>query len=310
MHDAVSTPLIFGGRVTRKQQWLRALFFSGPGILWITVFLLLPLLGLLVVSWMSKGPYGGFTGPVTSYNYQRFFGFGLLGFDPLYPVIIARSLMLGAATAALCVVLGLPLAFWIASLPPRFKNVALTLVVIPLWTNLMVRTYAWRILLAPGSWLSELAAAVGYIAPGEGLHPGAMAVYLGMACDFLPFLVLPVYASVEKVDWSLAEAAFDLGANRAQVFRHALLPQIIPGLLAGIIMVFIPATGQFVIPDLLGGAKTIILGNAIQQQFFQSRDWPFGSAIAFLSLTLVLGALWLQARVAARRGVELDMMSG
>ena len=123
---------------------------------------------------------------------------------------------------------------------------------------------------------------------------------VGMVCDFLPFLVLPLYASVEKIDWTLAEAAMDLGANRAQVFRHALLPQISTGLIAGVILVFLPATGQFVIPDLLGGAKTVMLGNAIQQQFGQSRDWPFGAAIAFVALGLVLIGLWVYSRKAAK----------
>jgi spermidine/putrescine transport system permease protein len=119
---------------------------------------------------------------------------------------------------------------------------------------------------------------------------------LGMVCDFLPFMVLPLYASVEKLDWSLAEAAMDLGADGVQVFRHAVLPQIIPGLVAGFVLVFLPAVGQFVIPDLLGGSKTVLLGNVIQQQFGPSRDWPFGSAIAFVALGIVALGLWLFAR--------------
>jgi spermidine/putrescine transport system permease protein len=123
-----------------------------------------------------------------------------------------------------------------------------------------------------------------------------------MICDYLHFLDLPLYASVEKIDWNLAEAAMDLGANGAKVFRHAVLPQIMPGLIAGMILVFLPATGQFVIPDLLGGAKTVMLGNAIEQQFGQSRDWPFGSAIAFVALAIVLLGLWIYARKSGGRG--------
>jgi spermidine/putrescine transport system permease protein len=116
---------------------------------------------------------------------------------------------------------------------------------------------------------------------------------------------LPLYSSVEKIDWSLAEAAMDLGANRFQVFRHVLLPQIAPGMIAGIILVFLPATGQFVIPDLLGGAKTALLGNVVQQQFGQGRDWPFGSAIAFAALFLVFLGIWLARRGSNRREVEI-----
>ena len=126
-----------------------------------------------------------------------------------------------------------------------------------------------------------------------------------MLCDYLPFLVLPLYASVEKIDWTLAEAAADLHADGLRAFRHAILPQILPGLVAGVILVFVPATGQFVIPDLLGGAKTVMLGNAIAQQFGPSRDWPFGSAIACLGMALVMLGLWAYARAAGRRGQEV-----
>jgi spermidine/putrescine transport system permease protein len=119
---------------------------------------------------------------------------------------------------------------------------------------------------------------------------------MGMVCDFLPFMVLPLYASVEKIDWSIAEAAADLGADRVRVFWHALLPQILPGVTAGVILVLLPATGQFVIPDLLGGAKTSMLGNLIQQQFASSRDWPFGSAISVVALVLVSAGLWIYLR--------------
>jgi len=160
-------------------------------------------------------------------------------------------------------------------------------------------------LLAPEGLLARIAAALGFVASGDGLYPGTFAVYVGMVCDYLPFLVLPLYASVEKIDWSLAEAAMDLGANRFQVFRHALMPQITPGLIAGAMLVFIPATGQFVIPDLLGGSKTVMLGNAIQQQFGPSRDWPFGSAITVLSMAMVMAGLWIYARVAAKKGEVL-----
>jgi len=126
-----------------------------------------------------------------------------------------------------------------------------------------------------------------------------------MVCDYLPFLVLPLYSSVEKIDWSIAEAASDLGADGPRVFWHAVLPQVTPGLVAGIILVFIPATGQFVIPDLLGGAKVQMLGNVIQQQFGPSRDWPFGSAISFIGMGVVLLGLWGYARAAGEKGGDI-----
>jgi len=255
---------------------------------------------------MTRGDYGEMERPFTLESYKRLLGFGLLGYDALYPMILLRSIVLGAFTALACLVSGLPLAFFISRLSGRRKNFALTMVVIPFWTNLLIRTYAWQMLLAPESWLTRMIHAVGIGVTGEPLYPGTFAVGIGMMCDYLPFLVLPLYASVEKIDWSLAEAASDLGADGLRVFRHALLPQIMPGLIAGLILVFLPATGQFVIPDLLGGAKTVMLGNAIQQQFGQSRDWPFGSAVAFVALGLVMAGLWLYAHKGrGKEGIDL-----
>ena len=294
----------FGERRTARGEVLRSAMTSGPAILWTLVFLLLPLLAIGFISFMSRGPYGEIEWPLTLENYKRFIGFGVLGFDPMYPVIIARSLVMGAGTALLCILAGLPLSFFIAGMPSRFKNVALILVIIPFWTNMLIRTYAWQIILAPGGFLSNLATAVGLLGPHQQLYPSTFAVYVGMVCDFLPYLVLPLYASVEKIDWSLPEAAMDLGANGPATFRHAILPQVAPGLAAGFVLVFIPATGQFVIPDLLGGAKTVMLGNAIAQQFGASRDWPFGSAISFLAMGIVMLGLWWYARRAASNGEE------
>jgi spermidine/putrescine transport system permease protein len=285
-----------------SQQIVPAALTNGPGLLWLIIFLMVPLLFIAVISFASRGAYGELELPLTFQNYKRFFGFGTFGFDPLYPIILLRSLMLGLATTLLCVLASLPLAFYIAGLPQRYKTLALTLVVIPLWTNLLIRTYAWQILLAPESWLTKAAAMLGFVSATAGLYPGTFAVSVGMVCDYLPFLVLPLYASVEKIDWDLADAARDLGADSKRVFLHAILPQITPGLIAGLLLVFIPATGQFVIPDLLGGAKTVMLGNAIQQQFGPSRDWPFGSAITVFSMAMMMVALWVYGRTTAKRG--------
>src|SRR6266571_4623465 len=292
----------FGETLTGRGHLVRSALTSGPGLLWLTLLLLAPLLAIISISFLTRGAYGEIQWPPTLENYRRLVGFGPFGFDSLYPLIFLRSLALGALTMAFCVLTGFPLAFFIATLPARFKTAALTLVVIPFWTNLLVRTYAWQILLAPDGWLSQLAAMLGVVPPETPLYPGLFAVALGMFCDFLPFMVLPLYASMEKLDWSIVEAARDLGANPRQALWHAVLPQARPGLIAGCVLVFLPATGQFVIPDLLGGAKTTLLGNAIQQQFGSSRDWPFGSAIAVAALALVLGGLWIQARFAGRKG--------
>jgi len=289
-------------RPRRHASVARAVMTSGPAVLWLLVFFFLPLILIVGVSFLTRDDLGQAGLPLTFENYRRLAGFGLLGFDPLYPQIVLRSFALGLATALGCVAAGLPLSFFIAGLSARTRTLALTLVVIPFWTNLLVRTYAWQILLAPEGWLTRLAGGLGWVRAGEGLYPGIFAVFLCLICDYLPFLVLPLYASVEKIDWGLAEAAADLGAGPVRVFQHALLPQIRPGLIAGLLLVFLPATGQFVIPDLLGGAKTVLPGNAVQPQFGSSPDWPLGSAIAVLGLATLSVALYVYARLARRRG--------
>jgi len=276
-----------------------------PGVGWLFLFLFLPLAAIVLISFCTRGEYGQVEYAFTFESYKRLAGFGSFGFDSVYPIILLRSVWLGVITVALTAVAALPIAFAISKLPPRFKSLGLVIVVIPFWSNLLVRTFAWQMLLAPGNILARFAEALHWIGPGQGLYPGSFAIYLCVVCDYLPFMVLPVYASVEKLDWSLAEAALDLGARRWQLFRHAILPQIRPGLLAGTALVFLPATGQFLIPDLLGGAKTVMLGNLLQQQFGQSRDWPFGSAIATVSLILMAVGLGL-----LRRFRQVEEVSG
>jgi len=295
----------FGERLTRPREYLRSALTSGPGILWVTFFLLAPLIAVLAIAFLTRDPYGQIGPPVTIQNFQRLLGFGLFGFDALYPVIILRSLLLALGTTAACVLAAFPLAFFIAALPARFKNVALTLVIIPFWTNLLIRTYAWQILLGSDGVVARAASALGLVRAGAPLYPGFFAISVGMLCGYVPFLVLPLYTAMEKLDWSIAEAAMDLGADGPRVFRHAILPQVAPGLAAGVVLVFIPATGQFVIPDLLGGAKTALLGNAIQQQFGVSRDWPFGSALALVGMAVVMLGLWIYARSAGESAQEL-----
>jgi len=277
----------------------------GPGVAWLVLLVVLPFLALVAVSFMSRGDYGQIQLPLTLENYKRLAGFDLLGFDPLYPRILLRSLGMAAATGALCLAFALPAAFFIASLPKRWKGVALTLAVIPLWTNLLVRTYAWQILLAPEGAVTALARMAGFVEAGEGLYPGALAVYMGLVCDYLPFCLLPVYASVEKMNPALLDAVRDLGGGPLSVFRHGVAPQIKPGMAAGLLLVVLPALGQFVIPDLLGGAQTVLLGNLLQQQFGVSRDWPFGAAIATVAMLAVLAGMALHLRVAARARREV-----
>jgi spermidine/putrescine transport system permease protein len=272
-----------------------AWFLCAPGAVWIAVFALAPLAFIVGASFLSRGDYGEIQPPWTFENYRRLAGWGDFGYDPLYPRLLLRTLLLSGGVTVLTLIASLPLAFFIAGKPPRKRALALALLVIPFWTNLLIRTYAWQLLLGARGPLASTAAWLGWIPAGSGLQPGWFAVVLTTFVDFLPFMALPVYASVEKIDWSLPEAAADLGAGTWQAFRHGILPQILPGIRAGAILVFLPATGQFVIPDLLGGGRTVLLGNLVQQQFGPSRDWPFGSAAATVGLLIFLAA-WMLSR--------------
>ncbi len=273
--------------------WLLSVF---PGAVWQSIFVALPLLAIFMVSFLSRGDYGELQRPFTIGSYRQLAGFGPLGFEPLYPIILLRTVTLALITTLLCAAAALLLAFFCARLSGSRRNTALLLLTIPAWTNLLVRTYAWQVLLAPDGPLSAVAIRFGLLRQGVSLYPSSLAVLLCLVCDYLPFAALPLYASVEKLDRSLVEAARDLGATPWKVFRHAVYPQIKPGLWAGILFVFLPSLGQFVIPDLLGGARTVLLGNILQQQFGASRDWPFGSAIAVFSLLFIIIAVLLYSR--------------
>ena len=282
-----------------RPSWRRLLATVTPGAFWLVVFSLLPTLLILYASFLQRGPHGWLSGPLTLANYARFFGISSSGFDPLYLNILGRSFLLGIVTTVAVVLLGYPFAFFIAR--SRHKNLLLLLVVLPFWTNFLIRVYAWIVIFQRRGVLNAF---LSYLhLPTLHLYPSWTAVYVGTIYTYLPFLILPLYASVEKVDWTLLEAAYDLGAGRVRGFWHAVFPQTLPGLVAGVLLVFIPALGTFVISDLLGAGKAILIGNVIQQQFGGSRDWAFGSAAAFVLMALVLLGLWLYARRAGENGM-------
>jgi spermidine/putrescine transport system permease protein len=294
-----------GGEVLNRVQVLaRAALTAGPGVLWITVFLVIPSVILLAFSFLSRDDLGGVTQPFTPNNYVRFAGWDILGFDPVYLQILGRTVLVSLVTTLFCVLLAYPVAFFIAAHGPKGRNTWLTLVIVSSWTNLVIRTYAWMIVFSPGTPVTEFARVLGLIKAGDGLYPSDFAVYWGMVNTYLPFMVLPLYTAVERVDWSLLEAAQDLYASKIQAFVQVLLPQTLPGLVAAIILTAIPALGMYVVPDLLGGAKVSLIGNSIAQQFGTSRDWPFGAAISFLVMGLTLLVLYLYARRAGEEGMR------
>ncbi|UQZ91225.1 ABC transporter permease [Deltaproteobacteria bacterium Smac51] len=268
----------------------------GPGIFWLLIFLAVPATGLIVLSLAQRGSFGEIQWVFSLENYKRLIGYGLFGWTPDHLIILGRSLLVGLITTILCLVLAYPLTFYIATRSPKVRTWLLFLLMVPFWTNVVVRTYAWLLILSPQLPPAQLAGFMGLIQPGTPLYPGSFATYLGMVSTFLPFMALPLYSSVERLNWELLEAARDLYASRIQVFTQAILPQTRPGLTVGVIVTFVPAMAMFVVTDLLGGSRYMLIGNLIQQQFGQSRDWPFGAALCLALMLLTMIGLMLYRR--------------
>ena len=274
----------------RVARWLarhdraRAWALLAPGTLWLVAFFVIPILIMASYSVMERGTYGGVEAGFTLESYTRFF-------DPLYLRILARTLWLAAVTTLLCFVIGYPMAYAIAG-AGRWKHALLFLVVLPFWTSFLVRTYAIMFLLRDTGLVNSALVAIGATDDPITLLYTPGAVLAGLVYGYLPFMILPVYASLEKLDPALLEAAESLGARPVSRFLRVTLPLSFPGVVAGCLLVFIPSLGAFLTPDLLGGAKQVMVGNLVQQQFGAARDWPFGSAVSFVLMALVLTAVY------------------
>ena len=255
-----------------------------------------PLLLVLAVSVASRGTYGGVEWALTFGNYTSIA-------DPLHLRIFWRSLWLAVVTTVICLVMGFPLAYVIARAPRRWQGVLLFLVIIPFWTNFLVRTYAWMFILRTEGLLNQALLSIGLIHEPLNLLFTDWAVLIGLVYGYLPFMVLPLYAALERLDRSLIEAAWDLYAKPVQVFTRVVLPLSKPGVIAGCVLVFIPSLGAYVTPDLLGGARTMMIGNLIQHQYLVVRDWPFGSALSFVLMAGVLAAVLYYLRAGGERGL-------
>ena len=263
-----------------------------PGGLWLLVFFLIPILIMLVYSVMPRGIYGGVERGFTLEHYRRFF-------DPLYLDILQRTFVWSIACTVICLLLGYPVAYVIAR-GGRWKNLLLFLVVLPFWTSFLVRTFAMIFLMRDTGFINTWLLKLGLVQDPITMLYTPFAVMAGLVYGFLPFMILPIYASLEKLDLSLLEAAEVLGARPAARFRRVTLPLSMPGVVAGSLLVFIPALGSFLTSDLLGGAKQLMIGNLVQNQFSAARNWPFGSAASFIVMTLVLAAVMLYLRVKDR----------
>ncbi len=277
----------------------------------IGVFLLIPVLLMAVYSFLTKEFRGGVIWDFTLAAYdQFFFNRGLFGDEPpviewTYISIFWRSIWQAALATVACLLVGFPTAWFIATRPPSQRSVWLFLITIPYWVNLLIRTVSLKFLIRDNGPLNEFLMGLGVITDPLPLVNTNLAVQLGLFYSYLPFMVLPIYAAVERYNFALSEAAADLYAPRWTILREVVLPVVKPGVVAGCLLVFVPSLGAFLAPDLLGGAKTYMIGSLIDEQFKGSQgNWPFGAAVAVVLMTLVLIALFLQARAAAKGARE------
>ncbi len=278
-------------RLSCRPCWLAA-----PGLLWMGVFFLVPLGLVFAISFASRGTYGGIVWEFTSANYVDLL-------HPLYGKILGQSLWYATMTTVICFALGFPLAYVIARSPARWQPMLLLLVMLPFWTNFLVRTYAWMILLRHDGLFNRALMAMGITdVPLELLYTPT-AVVIGLVYGYLPFMVLPIYVAVERLDPLLVDAAWDLYASSWAVLTRVVLPLTKPGIVGGCILVFIPSIGSFLTPDLLGGARSMMIGNLIQHEYLVVRDWPLGSAVSFVLMAIVMAAVMWYYRNASGEGV-------
>jgi spermidine/putrescine transport system permease protein len=256
-----------------------------PALAWYAAFFLVPLGFIAAYSFQELAGFSDITWAWNVENYKYLW-------DPLYGEVFLRTLGLALFGTAATLAIGFPFAYWLARYAPH-KTLLLLLVIVPFWTSFLIRTYAWLIILDPEfpvfRWLDV------------NLLYSTEAIYIGVVYNYLPLMVLPLYAALERIDWSLVDAAQDLGDPPLRAFRRITLPLAVPGIVAGCLLVFIPLTGEYLIPVILGGNKTVYTGQLIAQQFNEARDWPFGSAIAMLVIGAMTVVLLLFSRLAARQ---------
>lgn len=283
--------------LSRRSRGLLAVLLT-PGLLWLILFFVIPLLIVVVVSFSKRSLLGVVDYSFNLNNYIRVF-------DPNAPYfsIFLRSLSLAIINTILCLLIGYPFAFYIARQTPQRQKMLIFLVMVPFWTNFLIRAYALMFIIRDTGLINTWLLNLGIIQEPLQILFTPTAVRLGMLYGYLPFAVLPLYASIEQLDYNYVQAAQDLGANSLRVFLRIILPLTMPGVVAAGIITFIPALGDFITPDLLGGGNTFLIGNILQQQFLTVRDWPFGSALSVVLMAMVLIATMIYFRSGASRSL-------
>ncbi len=268
---------------------------------WLIFFVLVPNALVLTVSFLTRDSSNFYALPFTFESYARLF-------EPLYAQVVWNSLYMSGIATIICLIIGYPFAFMIAKISPKYRALLLFLVVLPFWTNSLIRIYGMKIFLGVKGILNEALLGLGVIAEPIRILNTEAAVIIGLVYLLLPFMILPLYSSIEKLDHRLLEAAKDLGANTFQRFIRVIIPLTMPGIISGCLLVLLPAMGMFYVADLLGGAKVLLVGNVIKSEFLISRNWPFGSAIS-IGLTILMALLifvYYKANKLLNKKVELE----
>ena len=266
----------------------RRVLLLGPALGWWAVFLVVPVALVVVYSVFQRGTYGGVVPTFTLDNFAR-------AIDPLYLRVLLFSLRVAVIATVVALLIGYPAAYLIATLPRRWRTPVLVLVILPFWTSLLIRTYAWIVLLSPKGLINTGLIGLGLIRQPLPLLYDEFAIILGLVYGYLPLMILPIFSSIERLHPELREASSDLGATAFRTFLKVTLPLTLPGIAAGCIFVFVPSLGNFIVPDLLGGGKSIMIGNLIQAQFLKARDWPFGAVLSLILIGLMGALLFIQA---------------
>ena len=272
---------------------LAALPFLGPGTLFLIAFMAIPIGLIIAASFFTRGRFGGVVWEFTTENFTRLA-------DPLYLGIIGQSIVMATIVTVAALLLAYPVAYGIARLPARWSTIALILVILPFWTNFLIRTYAWILLLNNAGFVNQGLMTLGLIEEPLKLLYNWGAVFVGLLYMYLPLMILPLYASLQQIDRSQQEAAMNLGSSPWRTFRTITLPLSLPGALTGAIFVFVPSMSNFVIPELLGGGKMVLAGNVVRDQFLEARDWPFGAAVALVLTTVLVLLILVQNRIVSR----------
>jgi spermidine/putrescine ABC superfamily ATP binding cassette transporter, permease protein len=254
---------------------------STPYILWTILFTIVPLLIILIFSLSASSKIGNLSMDFTLDRYVQFF-------EPIYADVFFRSIKLSLYSTVFCLIIGYPVAYIIANKKMKMRNFLILFIILPQWTNFLLRTYAWMSILKDNGPINAFLINIGLIKEPLTLLYTDGAVLMGMIYNFLPYMILPIYTVILKIDKAYVEAARDLGASGSTTFRKIILPLSMPGIVSGIIMVFMPAISTFVISDLLGGGHSMLMGNLIQNQFLAARNWQFGSAISMILIFIIL----------------------